>query len=209
MGSVTLRYFCYGCLFTSVTWTVLLFIYFSLSQDSQPFKNVPVPGSQSLGYQHRFQPRFTRGSGRELHLPEAGQKQEPHEAPVASRKTANLSPEMGMIFNERDQEIRDMGYHRHAFNMLISNRLGYHRDLPDTRNEKCKEVSYPVALPTASVVICFFNEAFSALLRTVYSVLDRTPPQLLHEIILVDDSSELGKCCFPAAWHTYKAKPSF
>lgn len=52
---------------------------------------------------------------------------------------------------------------------------------------------YPLALPAASVVICFFNEAFSALLRTVHSVLDRTPTYLLHEIILVDDHSELGK----------------
>lgn len=51
---------------------------------------------------------------------------------------------------------------------------------------------YPLALPSASVVICFFNEAFSALLRTVHSVLDRTPTYLLHEIILVDDHSELG-----------------
>lgn len=40
----------------------------------------------------------------------------------------------GMIFNERDQELRDLGYQKHAFNMLISNRLGYHRDVPDTRN---------------------------------------------------------------------------
>lgn len=39
-----------------------------------------------------------------------------------------------MIFNERDQELRDLGYQKHAFNMLISNRLGYHRDVPDTRN---------------------------------------------------------------------------
>jgi polypeptide N-acetylgalactosaminyltransferase len=55
---------------------------------------------------------------------------------------------------------------------------------------------YPLSLPVASVVICFFNEAFSALLRTVHSVLDRTPAYLLHEIILVDDSSELGKLLF-------------
>lgn len=49
-----------------------------------------------------------------------------------------------------------------------------------------------MALPSASIVICFFNEALSALLRTVHSVLDRTPAYLLHEIILVDDHSELG-----------------
>uniref|UniRef100_A0A669CDU0 Polypeptide N-acetylgalactosaminyltransferase n=1 Tax=Oreochromis niloticus TaxID=8128 RepID=A0A669CDU0_ORENI len=96
-----------------------------------------------------------------------------------------------MIFNEADQEVRDSGYHRHAFNVLISNRLGFHRQLPETRDAQCREKSYPVALPSASVVICFFNEALSALLRTVHSVLDRTPAYLLHEIILVDDHSEL------------------
>lgn len=41
-----------------------------------------------------------------------------------------------MIFNEEDQEVRDLGYQKHAFNMLISNRLGYHREVPDTRDVK-------------------------------------------------------------------------
>ncbi|XP_030624152.1 polypeptide N-acetylgalactosaminyltransferase 11 [Chanos chanos] len=182
MGSVTLRYFCYGCLFTSVTWSVLLFLYFNLSEESRSFyRNVPIKGLQSQGFQHRFQPRFTRGPGPQYR--DGGQNRK--------GQKPDLSPEMGMIFNEHDQEVRDMGYHKHAFNVLISNRLGYHRDLPDTRNEKCKERTYPLALPTASVVICFFNEAFSALLRTVHSVLDRTPAYLLHEIILVDDNSDL------------------
>lgn len=58
---------------------------------------------------------------------------------------------------------------------------------------RCREKSYPADLPSASVVICFYNEALSALLRTVHSVLDRTPGHLLHEIILVDDNSELGE----------------
>uniref|UniRef100_A0A7N8X9R2 Polypeptide N-acetylgalactosaminyltransferase n=1 Tax=Mastacembelus armatus TaxID=205130 RepID=A0A7N8X9R2_9TELE len=98
-----------------------------------------------------------------------------------------------MIFNEADQEVRDTGYHRHAFNVLISTRLGYHRDLPDTRDARCRDRVYPPGLPSASIIICFFNEALSALLRTVHSVLDRTPSELLHEIILVDDHSELDE----------------
>lgn len=48
--------------------------------------------------------------------------------------TVVLCPPTGMIFNEADQELRDTGYHRHAFNVLISTRLGYHRELPDTRD---------------------------------------------------------------------------
>ncbi|XP_045558670.1 polypeptide N-acetylgalactosaminyltransferase 11 isoform X2 [Salmo salar] len=186
MGSVTLRYFCYGCLFTSVTWSVLLFLYFSLGQDGgrPTFRYVPIQGPQA----HHFQPRFSKGPGGG---PEHGITAVPA-AGAGGNKQTDFSPEMGMIFNEQDQEVRDMGYHKHAFNVLISNRLGYHRDLPDTRDDKCRDMIYPLSLPAASVVICFFNEAFSALLRTVHSVLDRTPAYLLHEIILVDDSSELA-----------------
>ncbi|XP_022256687.1 polypeptide N-acetylgalactosaminyltransferase 11-like isoform X2 [Limulus polyphemus] len=57
------------------------------------------------------------------------------------------------------------------------------------KSEKCKLQSYSSSLPTASVIICFYNEALSTLLRTVHSILDRTPSVLLHEIIVLDDSS--------------------
>lgn len=37
----------------------------------------------------------------------------------------------------------------------------------------------------------FHNEHLSSLLRTLYSVWNRTPPNLLTEIILVDDASSI------------------
>lgn len=40
------------------------------------------------------------------------------------------------------------------------------------------------------MIIIHHNEAWSALARTIWSVINRTPKQLLVEIILVDDCSD-------------------
>lgn len=53
-------------------------------------------------------------------------------------------------------------------------------------------MKYSEDLPRVSVIICFYNEAMSALLRTVHTVLLRSPAHLIHEIILVDDNSDFG-----------------
>lgn len=64
----------------------------------------------------------------------------------------------------------------------------------------CQNLTYKKTSLTASVVIIFHNEAWSVLLRTVYSVLQETPPKLLREIILVDDYSEEGKLLISQAF---------
>lgn len=84
------------------------------------------------------------------------------------------------------------------FNLVASDMISLNRSLPDYRMDACKRKSYPPnsELPDTSVVIVFHNEAWSTLLRTVHSIINRSPRELLNEILLVDDASEreeLGK----------------
>jgi polypeptide N-acetylgalactosaminyltransferase len=65
----------------------------------------------------------------------------------------------------------------------------------DARHEMCARVQFDLDnLPRTSVVFVFHNEALSTLLRSIHSVLNRTPPQLLEEIILVDDGRCVHRC---------------
>uniref|UniRef100_A0A452QT42 Polypeptide N-acetylgalactosaminyltransferase n=1 Tax=Ursus americanus TaxID=9643 RepID=A0A452QT42_URSAM len=79
----------------------------------------------------------------------------------------------------------------HQINIYLSDRISLHRRLPERWNPLCKEKKYDYNnLPTTSVIIAFYNEAWSTLLRTVYSVLETSPDILLEEVILVDDYSD-------------------
>ncbi|XP_055445600.1 inactive polypeptide N-acetylgalactosaminyltransferase-like protein 5 [Bubalus kerabau] len=84
------------------------------------------------------------------------------------------------------------GYSTYGFNSIISKNLGHYRNVPDTRNVMCRKKMYPAKLPTASIIICFHNEEFSALFRTLSSIMTLTQQYILEEIILVDDMSDFG-----------------
>ncbi|XP_046965495.1 putative polypeptide N-acetylgalactosaminyltransferase 9 isoform X2 [Vanessa cardui] len=84
------------------------------------------------------------------------------------------------------------GWKKNAFNQYVSDLISIRRKLPDPRDEWCKQPGrYLEDLPQTSVVICFHNEAWSVLLRTVHSVIDRSPAHLIKEIVLVDDFSDM------------------
>lgn len=77
-----------------------------------------------------------------------------------------------------------------ALNEELSEHISYNRTTPDTRHPLCKKKNYDIdALGTTSVVVIFYNEPYSVLVRTVHSVLNTSPARLLKEIILVDDGS--------------------
>lgn len=94
-----------------------------------------------------------------------------------------------MYIPPENYEIMQKLYDEEHFNVLASDMMPYQRSLPDMRYPECKEIQYPHRLPTTSVIIVFHNELKSALLRTVWSVINRSPRELIEEIILVDDFS--------------------
>ncbi|XP_028137664.1 putative polypeptide N-acetylgalactosaminyltransferase 9 [Diabrotica virgifera virgifera] len=92
------------------------------------------------------------------------------------------------------KKLVDEGWMKNAFNQYASDLISVHRSLPDPRDEWCKEDGRFLdvsKLPSTSVIICFHNEAWSVLLRTVHTVLDRSPRDLIEEVILVDDYSDM------------------
>ncbi|KAI4457225.1 n-acetylgalactosaminyltransferase [Holotrichia oblita] len=112
--------------------------------------------------------------------------------------TNNFKPEpkagengMPVVTEPRDLLKMQQLFQINRFNLMASDRIPLNRTLPDVRRKKCKYLYKDFRnYPRSSIIIVFHNEAWSTLLRTVWSVINRSPKELLEEIILVDDASE-------------------
>ncbi|XP_017149695.1 polypeptide N-acetylgalactosaminyltransferase 1 [Drosophila miranda] len=89
------------------------------------------------------------------------------------------------------KERGDAIYKKIALNEELSEQLSYNRSVGDHRNPLCLAQHFDSStLPSASVIVIFYNEPYSVLLRTVHSTLITCNQQALKEIILVDDGSD-------------------
>ncbi|XP_033097618.1 polypeptide N-acetylgalactosaminyltransferase 1-like [Anneissia japonica] len=106
--------------------------------------------------------------------------------------------EMGkpVIIEQENKAEAERLFKINEFNLMASDRVALNRSLPDVRPRQCRDKVYSKNLPDASVILVYHNEAWSTLLRNVHSIINRSPRDLLSEIILVDDASDqehLGK----------------
>lgn len=76
------------------------------------------------------------------------------------------------------------------YNLYASKVISLNRSLPDARSLECRSLVYDRLLPETSIIIIFYNEELPTILRTVMSIINRSPRALLKEIILVDDNSD-------------------
>ncbi|KAM4629975.1 polypeptide N-acetylgalactosaminyltransferase 15-like [Polymixia lowei] len=146
----------------------LLFV--PLTQDS---KNPPVPPQRKGSYK-----MLLPGANKDTTVPASITRGD-------MGKTVMLKLSL-----DSDKELSTV--QKYGFNEVVSERISLHRTMPEARHPACLGEQYSESLPSASVVICFHDEAWSTLLRTIHSVLDTVPKQYLHEVMLVDDLSQHG-----------------
>lgn len=94
-----------------------------------------------------------------------------------------------VVLLDEEKILGDESLKKHALNTYLSSKISYNRTTPDVRSPKCKSKIFDGVLPTVSVIIIFHNEPYSVLMRTIWSVLNTSPSNILKEIILVDDAS--------------------
>ncbi|KAM3726334.1 putative polypeptide N-acetylgalactosaminyltransferase [Dirofilaria immitis] len=94
-----------------------------------------------------------------------------------------------VIASKKLKKLRDSLYRSNGYDAYISDLIALDRSIKDIRHSGCKSMVYLEKLPSVGVVLPFHNEHNSTLLRSVYSVINRSPKDVMKEIILVDDGS--------------------
>jgi polypeptide N-acetylgalactosaminyltransferase len=99
----------------------------------------------------------------------------------------------GNVLNSEKFEGNCFGIH--GFNECLSDEISLTRDIPDLRSDYCMNMAQNISkdFPKTSIIVTFHNEAWSTLLRSIHSILNRSPEHLIEEILLIDDYSDMGE----------------
>lgn len=156
--------FFWGVVIASLTWSISLYLYWTLTNsisDNSSATNVPndqndmklhrkhVINSNSINADEEFSDidrMKLQDKSKSMLLDKYDRyKKERKNRKISNNLRMELMPkqqnemiendEFGMVKNSEEQFERDIGYRRHAFNVLVSNKLGMIRNIPDTRHQ--------------------------------------------------------------------------
>lgn len=147
---------------------------------SQNLVNLPQFAAQVFN-RHPRKFEFDPNDLKDWHDEEAYQK-------ALARKGLGEQGQPAELVNPDKEKERTM-FRANGYNAMLSDQISLNRSVPDIRNPGCIHKKYLSKLPQVSIVIPFYDEHWSPLLRSCFAILNRTPPELLKEIILVDDAS--------------------
>ncbi|KRZ16332.1 Polypeptide N-acetylgalactosaminyltransferase 3 [Trichinella zimbabwensis] len=168
--------YCRFAIFVICAWIVIYFVYAMFYTDIGYLESQKVLIDR---LQPRINANFSNGDSAWKTL-------------LAAMKSKSLGAgEMGspvIIQSSMQSEVKAR-FKENQFNVVASERISLNRTLPDYRSSACRSIKYEKISLKTSVVIVFHNEAWSTLLRTVQSVINRSFVDYLEEIILVDDAS--------------------
>ncbi|XP_066207061.1 polypeptide N-acetylgalactosaminyltransferase 15 [Saccopteryx leptura] len=111
-----------------------------------------------------------------------------------NRRLDHEAPDKDWGAEEEDEEVsEEEELSTLSLEEALSALIPLQRALPEVRHPLCLQQPPEDSLPVASIILCFHDEAWSTLLRTVHSILDTAPRAFLREVILVDDLSQQGQ----------------
>ena len=94
-----------------------------------------------------------------------------------------------VTLDDENTNLDDQTFGKYGYSVVRSDLIALNRTVPDTRDFNCKDYRYHQNLPSVSIILPFHNEAKSILLRSAASIINRSPPSLIEEVLFVDDLS--------------------
>ncbi|UJR20991.1 hypothetical protein I4U23_024093 [Adineta vaga] len=157
-----------------------------LDIDEQAY--VPKDEKKSVSYKSQISKKIVEINGEKV------QKIDWHDYESIARDNARTGVGEGGVGVEPSAQERNSPdfqrlYRENGFYAFISDNISLHRSVKDIRHSDCKKKLYLAELPSVTIIIPIHDEHLTTLLRSIHSILNRTPPKLLTEILLVDDAS--------------------
>ena len=164
MANFKLRCFCYGIVVSSIIWVIIVYTFLTEvgSQKKLPalsdsyFPNKEARKEKKVHFVHKWHRKDWENNddtndiisnkdrkkmSQDHYFNKMNEKRNKKQSKLVTAsgveqivKDEDDFAKLGIVRNEDEKMIRDNGYRQHAFNELVSSRIGLHRNATDTRH---------------------------------------------------------------------------